>query len=239
MDSHPKWRLRARAALETYFNNRSFPRFTLGLLVTLAGVAGFLISHILLRLGFQEMWLRYPIAVIGGYFTFLIQLRLWVEIERSRFNSSELTISTHPPDEKVAVSLFDRLDGSDSLSWLEWLDFSGALDLGEGCLVGCLFALVIGMIGTVTTAVFTFVMAGPEFLAEVFLDAVVVTMLYRHLKTAAKEHWLGTAVKRTWSSVLLTAAALALLGGGLAVIAPNSHSIVQAWKEIFPKPGPK
>ena len=55
----------------------------------------------------------------------------------------------------------------------------------------------------------SFVMAGPELLAEVFLDAVVVTILYRHLKTAAKEHWPGTAVKRTWISALLTAGASA------------------------------
>ena len=34
MDSRPKWRLRARAALEACFRNRSLPRFTLGLFVT-------------------------------------------------------------------------------------------------------------------------------------------------------------------------------------------------------------
>ncbi len=44
MDSHPKWRLRARAALETYFRNRSYPRFILALLVAVSGFAGFLLS---------------------------------------------------------------------------------------------------------------------------------------------------------------------------------------------------
>ncbi|MEO8615617.1 MAG: hypothetical protein ABI600_10775 [Luteolibacter sp.] len=48
MDSHPKWRLRAHAALEAYFRERSFSRLTLALLVTVAGFAGFLISHFLL-----------------------------------------------------------------------------------------------------------------------------------------------------------------------------------------------
>ncbi len=78
-------------------------------------------------------------------------------------------------------------------------------------------------------------MAGPELLAEVFLDAVVVSIFYRHLKTAAKEHWLGTAVKRTGISVLLTAVGLSLLGAFLDNIAPHSNSIGPALREIFPK----
>lgn len=183
------------------------------------------------------MWQRYPLAVIGGYAVFLSLLRLWVEIERARYQPNEVAISNEAPDEKTELSLFDRLDRRDSSSWLDWLDIPGLFEFDEGCIVGCLFVFVIGMIGTATTAVVTFVMAGPEFIAEVFLDAVVITMLYRHLKTAAKEHWLGTAVRRTWKSVLMTAAALALFGMILNILAPNSHSLVQAWKEIFPKLG--
>ena len=94
MDTHPKWRLRARTALETYFRNRSFPRLTLGLLVTVAGLAGLFLSHELLRFGVEEMWIRYPLAVIVGYAVFLIQLRIWVEIERTRYQPHEVIISS-------------------------------------------------------------------------------------------------------------------------------------------------
>ena len=80
MHSHRKWRLRARAGLEAYFHDRSFPRFGLGLIVTIAGLAGFLISHFLLHHGFEEMWLRYPLVVTVGYLVFLGQLRLWAEL---------------------------------------------------------------------------------------------------------------------------------------------------------------
>lgn len=91
------------------------------------------------------------------------------------------------------------------------------------------FCLLVGAVGLV----FSVIIAAPELLAEVFLDAVVVTMLYRHLKTAAREHWLGTAVKRTWKSAVMTAAASSLLGLVLAFVAPNSHSIGSAVKEIL------
>ena len=104
MDSHPKWRLRARAALETYFRNRSHPRFTLGLLVVVAGIAGFLISHMLLQLGFEDMWLRYPVAVIGGYATFLVQLR---KVGRAGYDHNQVTITTDLPHEKEPTPLLE------------------------------------------------------------------------------------------------------------------------------------
>lgn len=233
MDSHPKWRLRARAALEAYFRNRSHPRFTLGLLVVVAGIAGFLISHMLLHLGFEDMWLRYPVAVIGGYVTFLVQLRIWVEIERAGYDHNQVTITTDLPREKEPTPLLESRLPRDRGSWLDWLDAPGFFDVGDGCVIGCLCALILGALAGVGSLLFSFIMAGPELLAEVFLDAVVVTMLYRHLKTAAREHWLGTAVKRTWRSALLIAAALGLIGGCLSLLAPNSHAIGPALKEIL------
>jgi len=235
METHGKWRLRARAALETYFRNRSFPRFGLGLIVTLAGLAGFLISHVLLHHGIPEMWLRYPIAVLAGYLAFLALLRLWVEIERARYDPKQVPLAAYPPDEKESPTILELYQRRDS-SWFDWLDLPGSvIDFDEGCLIGCVFVLLIGMLTGATGLLFSLVMTAPELLAEVFLDAVVVTLLYRHLKTAAKEHWLGTAVKRTWKSALLTAAASSLLGLVLAGLAPNSHSIGPALTEIFAK----
>ena len=232
MDSHPKWRLRARSALEAYFRNRSFPRLTLGLIVTIAGFAGFLISYALLHHGFEEMLFRYPVAVAGGYLAFLGLLRLWVEIERVGYDPRQVAISTDPPEEKETASLLDQWSRKDH-GWLDWLDLVEIPVLEDGCLVGCLFAFLIGLVAGVASILFSFIMAAPELLAEVFLDAVVVTMLYRHLKTAAREHWLSTAVKRTWISALLTAGALSLLGLCLDGLAPHSDSIGPALKEIL------
>lgn len=80
---------------------------------------------------------------------------------------------------------------------------------------------------------FSFIMAGSELMAEVCLDAFVVGMLYRHLKIAAMEHWLGIAVKRTWISALLTAGGLGLAGYFLGLLAPDTHSLGPALKAIF------
>ena len=199
----------------------------LSLIVMVAGVGGFVISYFLLHHGFGKMFFRYPVAVCGGYVIFLGQLRIWVEIERGFFNPAEVVISRVPSDDEMKPpGTVPREIGG---SWLNWLD---AMADPEGCLV----VLIIGLIVAAASLVVSFIMAGPELLAEVFLDAVVVTMFYRHLKTAAREHWLGTAVRRTWISALLTAVALAMLGGMLDMAAPNCHSIGPAMKAIFSHP---
>jgi hypothetical protein len=233
MDSHPKWRLRARIALEAYLRDRSYPRLTLLLLVTFAGCAGFLISYGLLHLGWHKMAVRYPLAVLGGYAVFLVQLRIWVEIERTRYQPNEVQISTQPPEEAGESSLLEKFQRSDSDSWLDWLDFGDSLLPEEGCLFGCLFTAVLGIIVGAVTMVFSFFVAGPGFLAEVFLDAVVVSMLYRHLQNVAREHWLGTAVRKSWSSVAMAAVALGVVGFCLDESAPGSHSIGPAVKELI------
>ncbi len=232
MYSHSKWRLRARAALETYFQQRSQPRFTLGLLVSVAGLAGLLISHGLLHFGVEEMWKRYPAAVLGGYGVFLVQLRLWVEIERARYDHGQVTLPDEAPDESPRRTLLESLPDSGS-RWLDWLDIPNSPDLGEGCFVGCLIVVLIGLVASAAAALLSFVMGGAAFLAEVFLDAFVVTVFYRHLKTAATEHWLGTAVRRSWFVALLTAGVLALLGGILDLAAPNSHTLWAALQKMF------
>lgn len=226
--------MRARAALEAYFHDRSFPRFTLVLIVTVAGFVGFLISHTLLHHGVPDMWLRYPLAVTGGYLAFLALLRLWVEIERARYDPTQVDIADGPSTNEESESPPPRKFNNDSDSWLDWLDLPGSVfDFDDGCLIGCVFVLLLGLLTGAMGLLFSLVMAAPGLLAEVFLDAVVVTMLYRHLKTAAKEHWLGTAVKRTWRPALMIAAGSCLLGLVLAGLAPNSHSIGPALEEIF------
>ena len=234
MEPRRTWRARARAALEAYFRDRSFPRFILVLLVTVAGFIGFLISHTLLHHGVEDMWFRYPIAVVGSYGAFLAQLRIWVEIERARYDPNQVKIPTDFPANKENADPPPKKYTSDSSSWYDWLDLpTSVFDFDEGCLIGCVFIFLFGLLTGAAGLVFTVIIAAPELLAEVFLDAVVVTMLYRHLKTAAREHWLGTAVKRTWRSALVTAAASSLLGLVLAGLAPHSNSIGSALREII------
>ena len=77
------------------------------------------------------------------------------------------------------------------------------------------------------------VMAAPALLAEVFIDAFIVSALYRHLRIAAEGNWLGTAVRKTWLLALAAAALLCLAGWCLEMLAPGAHSIDPAIEKLL------
>ncbi len=231
MSQQLKWRTRAKLALESYFRRHSFPRLALSLLLTLTGLAGFLISYGLLHLGLLHMGLRYPLALLGAYAFFLALLRLWVELEQRRFDPSAIKIETPTGDTEEEDEPAGR---SSNDSWLDWLDFTpdwgDAVD-GDGCLIVVLFGaaivLLISLIVTIASA--------PLLLAEVFLDAFLVAALYQRLRIAAREHWLGTAVRKTWRTVLLWALLLCGIGWILETVGPGHHTLGSAIKNLrFP-----
>jgi hypothetical protein len=187
----------------------------------------------MLHLGVPHMWIRYPVAVLGAYGVFLLLIRGWVEIERAKFDSravkfsDEIRIAGGYPDEW-------RRESGQGSSWFDWLDVSN-IDFGfdEGCLPLILFGVVFGLIAAVCVTVIN----APALLAEVFVDAFLVSIMYRKLRIAAKAHWLGTAIRRTWRTALFVATLLMIGGVCLEMLAPGSRSIGPAIKHAFgPKP---
>ncbi len=223
-----KWRTRARRALERYFAKRSAPRLILSVLLLLTGTAGLLISFLLLRGGVEAMWLRYPIAVLAGYGVFLLLLRSWVAFEKARFNPPAGEIEADFSKGGAEDSWADRPRARSWIDSLNWLDFSDGFDL-EGCIPALLIGIVLALSGLFLFAIFS----ASALIAEVFLDAFIMTVLYRNLRVAAREHWLGTAVRKTWWAALITAVLLGLAGWCLEALAPGAHSIGPAFQRVF------
>lgn len=222
--------------MEEYFRRRGFPRFMLGIVLLLTGLAGFGISFGLLRAGLEAMWLRYPLAVLGAYGIFLLLMRLWVEIERRNFDPNDPELLAALEADRPQPVFTDRQKGKGS--WLDWLDLPVDLVPGdEGCLGGVvvlvLFGAVLGLIGLV----FAILAAAPALIAEVFVDAVLVGALYRRLKIAARENWLGTCIRKTWVFVVVTMFVLFAVGGYLTVSAPGAKSLGPALEHIFQSKG--
>lgn len=233
--SESRWRERARGALKAYFEKRSLPRLLIGVVILITGVTGFGISAGLLKAGMVQMWMRYPIAVLGAYTVFLLLMRGWAELERRKFN----------PDDDEFLAELKRNEREDfgpqptqrpaldpkKGSWWDYLDLSFDLNDSGGCLLALAVAALVGAI----VIIFTVIAGAPALIAEVFVDACLAGFLYRRLKIAEQEHWLAAAVKRTGWHVLGVAALLAVIGACLDVMAPGSNSIGPAFREIFLK----
>ena len=223
------WRAKAGAALEAYFDTHSLPRFTLGLLLILTGAAGFLASALLLKNGVDKMAVRYPLAACFAYGVFLGLIRIWVEIERGRFNPEPGEIENMLQSTTTKSESNTYRQPSDGGSWLDSLDVSSAFDLDDGCLP----LLIAGAIVALGALLIMALANAPAFMAEVFLDAFIVSVLYRRLRIAAHEHWLGTAIRKTWLHVFFAIGLLCFVGWGLDFLAPGSRSIGPALHQLW------
>ena len=226
MSTKAKWRSKATEALESYFRRRSYPRTMLTLLLLLTGIAGFLVSYALLQLGVDHMWVRYPIAVLAGYAVLLGLVRIWVEVEKRRFDPEDPAI-------KAAISAEEAGHKSHSRPPSRWWDYIDVLDVGGFDDEGCLPVFAIGALIILAATIVVAVAGAPALVAEVFLDAFLVSVLYRRLRIAEKEHWLGTAIRETWLPALIAAIALAFVGWTLEKMVPGARSIGKALEQLW------
>ncbi len=214
---------RLQAAFEKYFGTKRSPKLQLSGVLILTAVTGFGISRALHHLGLEAMWARYPVSVLLAYIAFLVFMRAWVAYEQSRFDPED-------PDllEALKNPLTPKMADNSHGGWLNWLDVPD-VGFGEGCLPMLAILALAGLGGLFIAALG----GAPLLIAELFVDIALTGLLYRRLRTAASEHWLGTAIRRTWLFVIAAALLMSLLGFCLDQLAPHADSMGPAIKEMF------
>lgn len=105
----------------------------------------------------------------------------------------------------------------------------GGLDLDEGWAV----VLVIVAIAGALLAVLYVVYVAPVLLAEILVDGILVTGLYKKMKGIEQRHWLRAAVRKTLAPALIAATLFSVAGWALQNAAPKAQSIGEAWKDIM------
>lgn len=114
--------------------------------------------------------------------------------------------------------------------WFSGLDFD--VD-SEGCVF---FLLALALIVAGVCASLYVVYAAPALLAEILVEGVLLSGLYRGMKRARRRgdgDWLGAALRRTWLPVLLTLLTFAAAGYLLQRAAPRARSIGEAFRMVI------
>lgn len=192
-------------------------RLQLFAVIALSGLMSFGVSFALLRMGVDAMSLRYGVAAVFGYGAFVLLFRAWLGWR-----------GTTDLDPHVDPGLFDLHMGSasDTLpdsfgggrsggggasgSWGE-SDMSGevpaGLDRGPSSpstgigidlddLGWVLILCAVAFAGAV--AVGYVILSAPVLIAEVMVDAAIVSTVYRRVAAKDTRHWAATVVRRTW-----------------------------------------
>jgi len=234
---------------------KSLPRLQVTLILSLTGLGGFLASFTLLHLGLSWMWLRYPLAILFAYSLFLLLLRLWLFLQRPQSSGSlssdiglpDVDLSYSPSPNYVKGFNFsggggDAGGGGAGVSWGNSAgsassssssgggSFSGGLDLDleEGWL---LVIAVVAILGGLFATLYVIYIA-PALLAEILVDGVLVTGLYKQLKKVEQRHWLRAAVRKTLLPAILATILFTVAGYAMQKAVPEAHSIGEVWKHI-------
>ncbi len=223
------------------------PRVLLSLIMIFAACAAFVASIVTLRLGLDSMMLRYPLAVIVGYVTFLVFIRGWIAWHRrgrwsesgtvgDLVNAIDVSDFSLPSRSGAQPSFFaggrsggggggNSWSGLVSSSWSSGGGSSGgsglSLDVDEMWPVVLALACALGGL----LAIFYVIYTAPVLLAEVALDAAIVSTLYQRLAKHEMSHWAVTVVRYTWLPALALVVVAAVGGWALQVAAPEARSI--------------
>lgn len=98
-------------------------------------------------------------------------------------------------------------------------------DLDEGWVV------VIPLIaaGVALIASFYIVYSSPTLLAEVLLDGLLLTGLYKRLRGVAHRHWVVGAIRRTWIPVVIVAVIFSGAGFLIQRVVPEARYLWDIW----------
>ena len=218
-----------------------YPRLVILLILTGAGLAAFGFSALSLGFGLDDMALRYFAATLVGYGAFLLLIRLWIALHRIRSEPGRdgvdvIDVGLRSP---TGGDSFDGFGGGSSggggasASWgsgdatsSSGIDLDVDADAGVPLLLAA--ALVLGSVLALAYVVY----AAPILLAEVALDAAIVTGLYRRLRKQDVRHWLGSAVRRTWLPATIAAVCFAFAGMAIEWAKPGARSIGDVIREL-------
>ena len=224
------------------------PRLHMFLIVSLTAAIGFIASFLLLHVGMNRMWLRYPSAVLVAYIGFLFMLWVWLRLRESEvfdaldipysgdgaspdipsfkgggghFGGGGHSGSFESPSGIDLSSSVSASDGSGTDSAVS--DVAGALDLEELTIV---IVAILALIGSVWAAL-TIISAAPTLFAELLLDGALATGLYKRLRNIDGDHWLTTALRRTVWRFVGVAVLFSVLGAVMQAVVPGAKSIGQ------------
>ena len=200
------------------------PRLVTMLIVALSGAVAFGASVAALRLGVDEMALRYPGATLVGYLAFIGLIRVWIAAQDGQDmvpDPLDMADTVHAISDVLPASTGGAPDSG-------WFDFG--LDLEEAWFV--LLAFVCALGGLIAIAYVVYI--APLLLAEVVLDAVLVSTMYRRLRREDIRWWAASVFRRTCVPAMILMIFMGATGWALQQIAPDARSIGGVVRELLP-----
>ncbi len=205
---HYRTRPDAIASLEHDIRWWRRPKQTMAGLVAVAGMVGFIVSALLLRLGVVSMPLRYAVGLGVGYLALAFGLWRWV--------------AAHPREAISALAADPEGSQSNPLNDVDYSDGLDLLSTDVAELEGIFLVVVLVVLFGV---VFWLISAAPTMMAELTLDSLVAARVYQRLRRRDHRSYSLTFWRLTRGPLLLTAVMLLGAAWLLQHIFPDARTL--------------
>lgn len=222
-----------------------WPRVQIMLILGLTGMAAFLTSAVLLRVGVTQMVVRYPIAIAAAYGVFIMLIGLWLWLQSNDSDmldfASELPANTDfVGDGQISASGSGvNLAGMSTPPVSEGtggrggggahFDIAG-VDVDMDDFIWVVLALIVLVAGLL--AIFYIVYIAPILLTEVLVDGLLAAGLYKTVKGVdeGRGNWMTTVLRKTSIPAILALIFFSIAGFAVQKIEPDASSIGEAWR---------
>jgi hypothetical protein len=232
---------RYKQALNSAYNrvHNQWPRLQIMIILGLTGVAAFLTSAVLLRLGVTPMVVRYPVAIAAAYGVFIMLIGLWLWLQRAEPDMDDLTegvldgalrnVDLTPTGGGASVNLAGMNSPTVSGGGGSGIDLPGIdVDLDLDDAIWVVLALVVLIAGLL--AIFYIVYIAPILLTEVLVDGLLAAGLYKSVRDVEGRHWMMTVLRKTAIPAGLALIFFSIAGFCVQKIEPEASSIGEAWR---------
>ena len=233
-----------------------YPRLTTAIILSASGGCAFLFSALALAAGLESMGWRYLLAALVGYLAFALFVRAWIAYRRGwggpDFDIPDIDLPSGVRSASEPKLFFGGRSGGSGggAVWDQPASGSNTVPLARGSVAessiktsgrlgGALdlddfwylvLAAACALAGL--TAMIVVVYSAPVLLAEVALDAGLVSTVYRRLHRRDVRHWTGSLLARTWLPAAVVVASVAVAGFALQRAVPDARSIGAVFRAI-------
>lgn len=235
-----------------------YPRLQMLLIVCITGALGFIASFMMLRLGLSTLWLRYVLAMLIAYMSFMGLLWIWLHREQdSALDIPDVLPSGIPSTSSNTAGHAGEFGGGGASGSFEASNPDGlafpadsaglpnsGIEQGESGNIGLghiadtdelAIPLFVLLLASALLALSVWVIySAPVLFSELLVDSLLSFGLYKHLQRHASRHWLETAVRHTYQPFLLALLLMAALGWGLSLYTPQAHTMGEAIRNHAP-----
>lgn len=225
-----------------------WPRLQMAVIVMVTAVAGLLAAHLLRLGGLDTMLLRYPLAVLVAYLTFLLLMWLWLHLRRN--DVAEAVINSGGSGGSSSPNTGPQWGGQGghsggggaSASWAPATGSSAGtpssdgslLDLADGDAGVPVMALiaVLAIAAGMLVAASWVIWSAPVLMAELLVDTAIAGGLYRRMQGMRAQGWWRLCLAHTFWPLIGVLVFSAGLGWVAQEIAPHANTLADVLQKV-------